>query len=125
MRGQPFESTHCAVKDLVLSHGPTLNHVDYSIHITVNMGEAPACVGRDLPRERQVVDGLIARTGMSVSTRVLTTSVNVSNKAQKNLGGSTHPIRRTRSMQMIILLSYGADGMTYVKAPTSDGQWVE
>ena len=63
-------------------------------------------------------------TGRSVSTRALATSVNVSKNGHKNLGESTHPIVRTRSMQMVMTLSYEADGTTYVKSPTWDGQRV-
>ena len=62
-----------------------------------------------------------AGMGRYVSTRALAVSVNVSKKAQKNLGESTHPISRTRSIQMIISLLSGTDGMTCVKAPTWDG----
>ena len=56
--------------------------------------------------------------GRSVLTRALATSVNVSEKAQKNLGESNHPIGRNRSMQMMIPLSSGTEGTTYVKSPT-------
>ena len=43
---------------------------------------------------------------------------------QKNLDESTHPIGSTRSMQVMMQLLSAIDGMTYVKAPTWDGQSV-
>ena len=61
-------------------------------------------------------------TDSSVSTKLLETSANVYGNAQKNLVKSTHPIGKTRSMQMMLLLSPAADGMTYVNAPTWDGR---
>ena len=63
-------------------------------------------------------------TGRSVSTRALATSVHVSKNGHNNLGDSTHPIGRTRSMQMVMPLSYEADGTTYLKAPSWDGKRV-
>ena len=57
-------------------------------------------------------------TDISVSTRTLATSVSVSGKVQKNLGDSTHPIGKTRSMHIIAPSSYGAYETTYVKTPT-------
>ena len=57
-------------------------------------------------------------TNSAVSTRALATSVNVSGKAQNNLGESTHPIGKTISMQMMTTSSSGADEATYVKTPT-------
>ena len=56
-----------------------------------------------------------------MSTRALVTSARVSQNAQKNLGESTHPIDRNRSMQIILLLSPGANGMMYANAPTCAG----
>ena len=40
---------------------------------------------------------------------------------QKKFGGYTHPIGKTRSMQMMRSLSPGADGMTYENEPTYAG----
>ena len=60
-------------------------------------------------------------TGRSVSTRMLATLVNVSDKAHNNLDESTHPIGRTILIQMMMPLSFGVDRMMYVNAPTWDG----
>ena len=59
-----------------------------------------------------------SRTGSAVSKRVFNTSVSVLDKAQKNLGDSTHNIGKTRSMQMMAPSLSGADGTKYAKAPT-------
>ena len=47
-----------------------------------------------------------------MSTSVFATLVRVSKNAQKNLGESTYPIGRTRSMQMMRPSSSGAYGVT-------------
>ena len=60
--------------------------------------------------------------GSSVSTRTFATSFNISDKAQKKLGESNHPIGRTRLMQIMMQSSYGNDETRYVNAPTWDNQ---
>ena len=57
-------------------------------------------------------------------TRAFATSISVSDKQQKNLGESNHPIGRTILMQMMTSLSSGAYGITYAKAPTWNSQRV-
>ena len=42
-------------------------------------------------------------------------------KRAEKMRESTHPINRTRWMQMILPLSPGADGMTYANMPTCTG----
>ena len=54
-------------------------------------------------------------------TRAFSTSISVSENAQKNLGESTQLIDRTRLMQTMQHLYPGADGMTYKNAPTYNG----
>ena len=61
-------------------------------------------------------------TGRYVSTRMLATLVNVSDKAHNNLDESTHPIGRTILIQMMMPSLSGANGTAYVKAPTWDGR---
>ena len=56
----------------------------------------------------------------SASTRAFATSVNVSKRAQKHLGESTHPISNTRSMHMMIKSSSGTNNTTLANAPTWD-----
>ena len=53
-----------------------------------------------------------AGTGSDVCTKAFAMSVSVSENAQKYLGESTHPINRTRSMQIIMQSSSDATGMT-------------
>ena len=59
-----------------------------------------------------------------MSNRSLVKAFNVSEKAQKNFGESTHPISRTKSTQIVIQSLYGAYGTTYVNATTWDGRIV-
>ena len=47
----------------MLSLRPTLHHRDAAIYITVNMDEAPVCVGWDRICGRQVGDVPIGRNG--------------------------------------------------------------
>ena len=54
----------------------------------------------------------VAGSAEIASTRVFAKKVNVYEKAQKNLGESTHPIDNTRLMQMMIKSSSGTDGTT-------------
>ena len=63
-------------------------------------------------------------TGSGVLKRAFTTSTRVYEKAQKNLDESTHTICGNRLMHMVINMSSYTNGMTYVKAPTWDGQRV-
>ena len=52
-------------------------------------------------------------------------SVNVYKKENKNLGESTNLIGRTILMQIMMPKSSGANGTTYVKAPSWDNQRVQ
>ena len=56
-----------------------------------------------------------SRTGSAVSTRVLSTSVSVYGKLQKNFGKSTNTIGKTRLMLMMMPSSSSTYGMTYAK----------
>ena len=50
--------------------------------------------------------------GSNVLTMVLATSISVSNRAQKNLGDSTHTIGSSTSIQMMIHLSLDTNRTT-------------
>ena len=65
-----------------------------------------------------------ARNGSSVFTRSFATSVNVSEKSQKNLDESNHPINRTRSMRIMMQYSYESNGTLYTNMLTWDVQIV-
>ena len=67
-----------------------------------------------------LVMGPYSGTGSSVSIRVFDTSISVSEKGQKNLGDSTYPVSKTRSMKMMTISSSGADGVMYMKTYTWD-----
>ena len=76
--------------------------------------------GGEVPVAEILAMASYARTGSSVPTREFYTSLDIYKKAQTNLGYSTHPIGRTRSMQMIIPSYSGADRTTQAKVPTWD-----
>ena len=50
--------------------------------------------------------------GNDVSTRVLDTLLSIYEKLHNNLGGSVHPIRRIRSMQIILPPSSATNRIT-------------
>ena len=64
------------------------------------------------------------RNGSDLSTMEFCMSIRTYNKAQINLGKTTHPNGITRSMQMMKQLSLASYGTTYVKALTWDGRRV-
>ena len=74
-----------------------------------------------VPVARILAKAPYTSTGSSVSTRSLTTSFNVSEKAPNNLSDSTHPIRSIRSTKKMTPYSSRDDGVTYVNVPTWDG----
>ena len=58
-------------------------------------------------------------TVSAISIMIPAMSISIYDKAQKNLGASTHRIDKTKLMQNMIPLSSGTYGTTYVKLSIS------